>query len=135
MSEAPESTSALAERYRLYAAKCVRIAQDVPHEEKLLLLNMAQCWLALAEQTLKTNETIESVTRYGRPSHNLRCCAPERSAMRAVAEYRQNAEECRNLARLLTRPEDKAALEQMAQLWDRLADQREHDLIPEPDDA
>jgi hypothetical protein len=48
--------------------------------------------------------------------------------MRTVAEYLQNAEECRNLAKLLT-TEEKEALEQMAQTWEKLAKQRE------PDDA
>jgi hypothetical protein len=48
--------------------------------------------------------------------------------MRTVAEYRHNAEECRNLAKLLSKPEDKEILEQMARTWDGLAKQRERDL-------
>jgi hypothetical protein len=55
--------------------------------------------------------------------------------MRTVAEYRHNAEECRNLAKLLTKAEHKEALDQMAQTWEKLAAQRERDLIPDPDDA
>jgi hypothetical protein len=55
--------SEVAERYRSYAAECLRIAQDVSRpKEKLALLNMAQCWLALAEQAIKDSE-IEPLTR------------------------------------------------------------------------
>src|SRR5690348_1925225 len=35
--------------------------------------------------------------------------------------YRKNAEECRDLARQTTRPEDKAKLEKMAEAWEQLA--------------
>lgn len=55
--------------------------------------------------------------------------------MRIVAEYRRNAEECRKLAKLLTKAEDKRALEQMAETWEKLAVLRERDLIPDLDDA
>ena len=48
--------------------------------------------------------------------------------MRTVAEYRQNAEECRILAKGLTKPDDKEVLEQMAHTWDMLAKQREREL-------
>jgi hypothetical protein len=38
------------ERYRFYAAKCVKISQDIPDPAgKLILLEMAQSWLKLAE--------------------------------------------------------------------------------------
>jgi hypothetical protein len=56
--------SEIVERYRLYAAECLRIAQESGPKQKLTLLDMAQCWLALAEQTLKNTETIESLTRW-----------------------------------------------------------------------
>jgi hypothetical protein len=57
--------SDLVERYRLYAAECVRLAQDESVlKQKLTLLDMAQSWLALADQALKNAETIESVTRW-----------------------------------------------------------------------
>jgi hypothetical protein len=57
--------SELVERYRLNAAECVRLAQDVTVlKQKLTLLDMAQSWLALAEQALRNAETIESVTRW-----------------------------------------------------------------------
>ena len=45
--------------------------------------------------------------------------------MKAVAEYRKNAEGCRKLAQELAKPEQRKMLEQMANTWDRLADQRE----------
>lgn len=47
----------LASRYRSYAANCVALSQS--HDdagEKLLLLDMAQAWMALAEQA-ERNET------------------------------------------------------------------------------
>jgi hypothetical protein len=60
-----ESMSDLVERYRSYAAECVRLAQDVSVlKQKLTLLDMAQSWLALADQALKNAETIESLTRW-----------------------------------------------------------------------
>jgi hypothetical protein len=41
----------LATRYRLYAADCIRLAQSIAEAAgKLSLLNMAQAWVALAEQ-------------------------------------------------------------------------------------
>jgi len=51
--------SDVVERYRLYAAECVRLAQDVSVlKQKLTLLDMAQHGLALAEQALKNAGTI-----------------------------------------------------------------------------
>jgi hypothetical protein len=47
--------------------------------------------------------------------------------MKTVAEYRSYAAECRNLA--MRRPEDKEALESIAQAWDKIADEREGKLI------
>ena len=43
--------------YRLYAARCIRIAQDLELDGKLILLDMAQAWLRLAEQAEKNSET------------------------------------------------------------------------------
>ena len=44
--------SALVERYRSYAARCVRISRNVSDPAgKIMLLEMAQSWLKLAEQT------------------------------------------------------------------------------------
>jgi hypothetical protein len=43
--------AALVERYRSYAARCVRISRNVSDSAaKLVLLEMAQSWLKLAEQ-------------------------------------------------------------------------------------
>ena len=41
--------------------------------------------------------------------------------VREVAEYRQYAEDCRKLARALTNPEDKKALQSMAAAWEKVA--------------
>jgi hypothetical protein len=54
-----ESMSNPVARYRLYAAECVRLAQDVSVlKQKLTLMEMAQNWLALAEQARQNAETI-----------------------------------------------------------------------------
>lgn len=46
--------SEMAARYRDYAGKCVLLAQSQEHaREKLALIDMAQAWIALAEQTEK----------------------------------------------------------------------------------
>ena len=54
--------------------------------------------------------------------------------IRAV-EYRYNAQECREQAMRTQRPEDRHALERLAQIWEKLADVREHhpELEPEPE--
>jgi hypothetical protein len=58
-----QAMSEIAERYRFHAAECLRIAQSVsPPKEKLALVNMAQCWLALAEQAIK-NTAPEPLSR------------------------------------------------------------------------
>ena len=51
--------------------------------------------------------------------------------MKTVAEYRLYAEECRRLGARIARPEDKQALETIARAWDRLADEREAQLLKE----
>jgi hypothetical protein len=48
--------------------------------------------------------------------------------MRTVNEYSNSAEECRKLAKLMARPDDRKALEQMALTWEKLAKDRELDL-------
>jgi hypothetical protein len=49
---------ALVERYRSYAAKCVKISRDIPDPAgKLVLLEMAQSWLKLAEQAAEGADT------------------------------------------------------------------------------
>ncbi len=40
---------------------------------------------------------------------------------REQAQYKQNARECRELARTMARAEDREKLERMAQAWDQLA--------------
>ena len=45
------TTAEVAAKYRLYAAKCLLLAQD--STEKVELLDMAQAWMTLAEQTEK----------------------------------------------------------------------------------
>jgi hypothetical protein len=55
------SRSRASELYRSYACRCVEISYKAPDSEnKLALLNMAQAWLALAEQADK-NSKIELV--------------------------------------------------------------------------
>jgi hypothetical protein len=48
--------------------------------------------------------------------------------MRTVAEYRRHAEECRRLARHTAAPEDRRALEELADTWEMLANLRDQDL-------
>ena len=48
--------------------------------------------------------------------------------MRKVEEYEQHAKHCRALAALMTRPEDRATLEEIAEAWERVATIRERDL-------
>jgi hypothetical protein len=45
--------------------------------------------------------------------------------MKTVAEYRQFAEECRQLAARLHAPDDKRAVLLMATAWDKVANERE----------
>ncbi len=49
--------------------------------------------------------------------------------MRSVQEYRQNAADCRALAKNMQRPEDRARLIEMPNTWDRLASSREGKLL------
>src|SRR5262249_41586654 len=43
---------------------------------------------------------------------------PRVEAMRKVEEYKQNAKHCRALAALMTRPEDRVTLEEIAEAWE-----------------
>jgi hypothetical protein len=45
--------------------------------------------------------------------------------MKTVQEYREFAEDCRMLAKGISNPDDKRAVEMMATAWDKVADQRE----------
>jgi hypothetical protein len=42
-----------------------------------------------------------------------------------TAEYRHRADDCRNLARQMAKPEHWGAFEEMAQTWEMLADLHE----------
>jgi hypothetical protein len=55
---------------------------------------------------------------------------PGQGDMRAAAEYRKHAEECRRLAQQMVAPEDKRALEEMAKIWEMLEKLRDRDLVP-----
>jgi hypothetical protein len=48
--------------------------------------------------------------------------------VRKVEEYKRNAKHCRALAALVTRPEDKLTLEEIAKAWEKVAAFRERDL-------
>lgn len=50
--------------------------------------------------------------------------------MLRAAEYKYHAQECHELAELMLRPEDSDAFEQIAHIWERLANVRERH--PEP---
>ena len=52
-----------------------------------------------------------------------------------VAEYKRHAQECREQAKRMQRPEDRDALERLAQIWEKLTDVREHhpELEPKPE--
>jgi hypothetical protein len=47
-----------------------------------------------------------------------------RSAMRKVSEYERQAAECRKLAAKMKTPEQRKQMEEMADVWDRLARER-----------
>jgi hypothetical protein len=49
-------------------------------------------------------------------------------AVHAVEEYSKHAEECRKLADLTAKPEDKRVFEDLAQTWKRLADLRKNEV-------
>ena len=49
-------------------------------------------------------------------------------SMRTISEFRNHAQECRELAKLVHKLEDKDALDRAAQSWDNLAKLREREL-------
>jgi hypothetical protein len=53
--------------------------------------------------------------------------------VKTLAEYRLYAKECRRLAANTGRPEDKQALETIGRAWDRVADEREAQLLKQID--
>jgi len=42
-----------------------------------------------------------------------------------AAEYKRHARECREQAKRMQQPEDRDALDRLAQIWEKLADVRE----------
>jgi hypothetical protein len=48
--------------------------------------------------------------------------------MKTVAEYREFAAKCRELAAVLSNPKDRQALELMAASWEKIANEREAQL-------
>jgi hypothetical protein len=58
---------------------------------------------------------------------------PARQVMIRTAEYKDNAQQCRALAKRMLRPEDRDALERIAQIWERLAIVPELHPEPEPE--
>jgi hypothetical protein len=48
--------------------------------------------------------------------------------MRKLSEYKEHADECRRLAEQSRIPEHKMRLEEMAQVWEMLAKEREKQL-------
>lgn len=48
--------------------------------------------------------------------------------MKMVKEFRDNARDCRAIAKRMPSAEDRERLEAMAKAWDRLARAREHEL-------
>jgi hypothetical protein len=49
--------------------------------------------------------------------------------MRKVLEYERQAAECRKLAALMKKPEQRKQLEDAADVWDRLARERRHGIV------
>ena len=51
------------------------------------------------------------------------------------AEYKRHAQECREQAKRMQRSEERDTLERLAQIWEKMADVREHHpgLEPEPE--
>lgn len=49
----------LVQRYRSYAARCLKISRNISDPAgKLMLLEMAQSWLKLAEEAVERAETV-----------------------------------------------------------------------------
>jgi hypothetical protein len=56
------SPAELTAAFRLYAARCIEIAQDLPDaSRRASLLTMAQAWFALADQIERNGGTIAGV--------------------------------------------------------------------------
>lgn len=55
--------------------------------------------------------------------------------MRRVVEYKRFADDCRQLARTLRKPEHRQQLEEMATAWEMLALERETQLAKRGEDS
>jgi hypothetical protein len=56
------SPAELTAAFRLYAARCIEIAQDLPDaQRRASLLTMAQAWFALADQVERNGGVIAGV--------------------------------------------------------------------------
>jgi hypothetical protein len=66
---------------------------------------------------------VKIIFRVGEGS--LRMTLPDDRLARQVPEYKDNAQECRELAKRMPRPEDRDALERITQIWERLENVRE----------
>ena len=55
------------------------------------------------------------------------------STMLKVLEYEQNAAECRRKASQSKTPQQKKQLEEMAEVWERLARERRQGIVEKPD--
>jgi hypothetical protein len=51
------------------------------------------------------------------------------TAMQKVTEYEQHAAECRRMAAEMTNPQLKKQLEDMADVWDMLANERRQGIV------
>jgi hypothetical protein len=54
---------------------------------------------------------------------------PQVGDMQKLSEYEQNAAECRQKAAQSTDPQQKKQLEEMAEVWDRLARERRQGVV------
>jgi hypothetical protein len=61
----------LVQRYRSYAAKCIKISTNISDPiGKLVLLEMAQTWLKLAEQVTEAAEAAPETAHSGMPQRD-----------------------------------------------------------------
>jgi len=87
----------------------------IPHSAPIL-----ECFSGLLQRNV-TMTAYDFLMGDGRGDH----------CMRPVTEYRQRARDCRDLARIVHKLEDKYALDCAAQSWERLADRSERDIDAE----
>jgi hypothetical protein len=87
-------------------------------------------FLSVGFQSHHCNKPVNTVSRHSFARINGET-RPGRGDMRAAAEYRKRAEECRRLAQQMVAPQDKRALEELADRWEMLEKLRDRDLVPE----